>query len=289
MSIKIRCPKCGKELIVREEFAGRRGTCPDCKGAVDIPNVTPDSQQAVQRSHPEGSLPQQPPGHRAATLPPKPPLPPPPSVIPKSSAANPAGPVPYAQLVKSYPPYVEVPCIRDPTLAKVPELTQFQELSKGEKLIKSYRIRVRRPKLWSALAISLLFWFVLPVIPTLIVLGLHFVKRRGHTFLYLTTRRLIIVELEESAFGRSQTIMNYSISVISGFNLFTQRGVKMLLNLILLKEKRTFYISITTRTATAFVLGSENSMNSDYDPGQDAVSVCAELDALVLAIKADKL
>ena len=37
MSIKVECPGCGTTLSVADKFAGKRGKCPKCKGAIDIP------------------------------------------------------------------------------------------------------------------------------------------------------------------------------------------------------------------------------------------------------------
>src|SRR5262245_19850167 len=37
MAIKFKCPKCGKELTVKDELAGRQGKCPFCKTVVTVP------------------------------------------------------------------------------------------------------------------------------------------------------------------------------------------------------------------------------------------------------------
>jgi hypothetical protein len=55
--------------------------------------------------------------------------------------------------------------------------------------------------------------------------------------------------------------------------------------LILLKEKRTFYLCIVTRTTDSLRLGAVTSRGSRFDPGRDAVSLCGELDSQVLALK----
>ncbi len=38
MAISISCPQCGTALNVKEEFAGKRGKCPRCQGAIAIPH-----------------------------------------------------------------------------------------------------------------------------------------------------------------------------------------------------------------------------------------------------------
>ncbi|MCZ7645559.1 MAG: hypothetical protein M5U26_09785 [Planctomycetota bacterium] len=37
MPIKFRCPLCQRKIRVRDEFAGKRGGCPNCKQPIDIP------------------------------------------------------------------------------------------------------------------------------------------------------------------------------------------------------------------------------------------------------------
>ena len=211
---------------------------------------------------------------------------------------------------RRFPPYVHIEGIRNPNLAGVPALEQFQELAESERLVRSYAIRVRRPKVpWVALTIIAIF--VLAVVASVVggalgnigvaELGILLVvllilggssaavllrRRRGHTYLYLTDRRIVIVELEEGFSGRNQTVLNYNIKDIAGFQVYTQRGIWRLLNLLKLREKRTFYIGLLTGSRASFALGAINSQNSQYDPGRDAVTLCAELDSTLLAIKA---
>ena len=45
----------------------------------------------------------------------------------------------------SYRPYVEVTGIENPELATIPELHRFQQLAGGERVIRQYDMRVRRP------------------------------------------------------------------------------------------------------------------------------------------------
>ena len=63
-------------------------------------------------------------------------------------------------------------------------------------------------------------------------------------------------------------------------------GLKKLFGLLLLKEKRTFYLGITTRTCMNVQIGAVNVRRSEFDPGRDAVALCGELDAKVLALNA---
>ena len=56
--------------------------------------------------------------------------------------------------------------------------------------------------------------------------------------------------------------------------------------LLLLKELRTFYLGITTRTCMNVQIGAVTVRRSEFDPGRDAVALCGELDAKVLALNA---
>ena len=40
MAIRFKCPKCGAELNVKDELAGKQGRCPACKNAVTVPSLT---------------------------------------------------------------------------------------------------------------------------------------------------------------------------------------------------------------------------------------------------------
>jgi len=209
-----------------------------------------------------------------------------------------------------YTPYVHIEGIRNPKLADVPALDRFQELADSERVVRSYDIRVRRPKVpWLAWTIGVLLTLLLLVglvggaasgmgglgfaellMVLAILLGIFwyiFIRpRRGHTYLFLTDRRVVIVELEEGFSGRSQTVLNYNIKDIAGFQVFAQRGIRRLLNIVKIREKRTFYIALITGSRASFALGALASRNSEYDPGRDAVTLCAELDSTLLAIKA---
>ncbi len=209
------------------------------------------------------------------------------------------------------PPYLAVPSITDPNLAQIPSIESFQALHPGEQLIKSYQIRVRRPKL-SLLALlffivpamvaiafsfvaerdreaSAIFWwigivFILFVVATVGVFYLF--RMRGHTFLYLTNQRVIALELSEGLFAREQSVCNFALANICGFQLYAQRGLKKLFGLLLLSERRTFYLGITTRSCFNVRIGAVNIRQSEFDPGRDAVALCGELDAKVLALNA---
>jgi len=182
-----------------------------------------------------------------------------------------------------YPPYVSIVSIQDPALADVPAIERFQELQQGERVVKDYHIRIRKPKFpWLVFLVGL----VLYILPGVLVILWHFLgRRRGHTFLYLTTKRVIIVELSEASFGRDQTVLNYNIEHVSGFTLFAQRGIRKFLAFITLREKRTFFISIVTRSVASFALGARSTRGSEFEPGRDAVALCSELDGTLLAIR----
>ncbi|HEV3415721.1 MAG TPA: hypothetical protein VG056_02875, partial [Pirellulales bacterium] len=172
-------------------------------------------------------------------------------------------------------------------------------------LIKSYQIRVRRPKFpWLAVTIALIlavlaivFSFSGEASPIFAAFGVGFLvivaiiaavffvfRLRGHTFLYLTNQRVIVLELTEGIFAREQAVCHFSLDDICGFQLYAQRGLKKLFGLLLLKEKRTFYLGITTRTCHNVEIGAVNIRRSEFDPGRDAVALCGELDAKVLAL-----
>jgi hypothetical protein len=266
---------------------------------------------------------------------------------------------------RDYFPLLKVRAIRKPRWKVIPALQEFQEIHAEEKLIRSYHIRVERPKFPWVLFLTLPVLFLLagfgiwtaqqeaerakrrteekqrnfeehlrierhfeeelrrlrqgepagefrpsrpqaapperdstnPIlvgavwlaVPVLGVILFHLGRSRGHTFLYLTSQRVIVLEVSRSLVKRSQTVLNYSLSNVAGFTLHAQRGLKKLLNLILLKEKRAFYLSIITRTSDTLQIGAVNTRGGRFDPGRDAVTLCGELDSMVLAIKAGKI
>jgi hypothetical protein len=96
---------------------------------------------------------------------------------------------------------------------------------------------------------------------------------RGHTFLYLTNQRVIVLELSQGTFAREQSVCHFSLEDICGFQLLAQRGLKKLFGLLLLKEMRTFYLGITTRTCMNVQIGAVNVRRSEFDPGRDAVAL----------------
>lgn len=181
------------------------------------------------------------------------------------------------------PPYVGIEGIEEPVLSSIPDLSLFQQLADGESVKRGYDIRVRKPKFpW------LLFWVTLitVVMPLALWIWYSVWPKRGHTFLYITDRRIVIVELEQGFTGRGQTVLNYNNEDVAGFQVYTQHGVWRLLDMIKLRERRTFYISLLTGSSAVFTLGALNARRSNYDPGPDAVTLCAELDSTLLAIKA---
>ena len=66
MAIKFKCTNCGKELAVKDEFAGKQAKCPACQTIVKIPAASAAPQPAPQASAPPPPPP-----------PPKKPVPPP--------------------------------------------------------------------------------------------------------------------------------------------------------------------------------------------------------------------
>ncbi len=225
-------------------------------------------------------------------------------------------PIELQSATASIPPYLPVASITDPTLRSIPPLESFQTLEAGESPVKSYQIRVRRPRFSVWLLLGALFfagpalWFLVmefeehveyrngePDNPLVVLIlcevavvaaltaGFFILRRRGHTFLYLTNRRLIVLELSQSLLTKEQTLLNFNIGDISGFQLLAQRGLRKLLGILLLREKRAFYLSIATRTSCNVEIGAMSSRGSKFQPGGDAVALCGELDAQVLALR----
>jgi hypothetical protein len=255
------------------------------------------------------------------------------------------------------PAYLPVSGITDPKLRSIPSLDSFQVLEGGEQSVKSYQMRLRRPKYpWLLLLLVLVIaapllmfcslyylwereryeeayqaeqrykmeirrsdereaadasglppqpepierteyhdvrddWWILLIVWELAAIGVVtagflILRKRGHTFLYLTNRRLIVLELTQSLVGKEQVVLNFNLHDISGFQLLAQRGLRKLLGILLLREKRTFYLSIATRTSCTVELGAVSTRGSAFEPGCDAVALCGELDAQVLALRA---
>src|SRR6476660_9932428 len=42
MAIQVTCEKCGKQLRVKDEYAGRKGKCPACGAVIQIPQAEPE-------------------------------------------------------------------------------------------------------------------------------------------------------------------------------------------------------------------------------------------------------
>ena len=52
MSIEVRCDQCDKTMRVKDSFAGTRGTCPFCKAAIDVPQVTVSAERVSKALSP---------------------------------------------------------------------------------------------------------------------------------------------------------------------------------------------------------------------------------------------
>jgi hypothetical protein len=301
--MKFECenPACKNAFEAPDQAKGTDVRCPLCGSAVRaagaaaaIPPPLPGAAKPVVAPPPLPSSPK--PGM----------APPPLQSAPRPAAAPATSNLPSRADV---PPYIAIPEITDPKLEIIPALEQFQSLHPGEQLVKNYQIRVRRPKFpWLAVTIALIpavltfvFSFiaardreastvfmvmslVLLTVIGLIVVAFFLFRLRGHTFLYLTNQRVIVLELSEGIFSREQSVCHFSLDDICGFQLYAQRGLKKLFGLLLLKEKRTFYLGITTRTCCNVQIGAVNIRRSEFEPGRDAVALCGELDAKVLAM-----
>ena len=271
MKIKVKCASCGKTLAVTEKFAGKRIKCPSCSGAIVVPRESvvraelsssddPPSQTTISSSSSNAPVP-----HVSSPM----------KVV--ANVANVAGNY-------EYPPYLDVEGLRDPKLDSIPELASFQKTLPGEIVVGQYRTRVMKPTgLWRQILICVIIYPLILLIP--FVVAAFYSRRRGHTYLYLTNRRLVVLELDKGVFGRSQTVLNYGVESISGFTLIAQHGIKKFLGLFTTREKKTFYIKVTTNTFDSFELGSSGVVNSLFSPGRDAVNLCSELDSLLLAVK----
>ena len=54
MSIAVKCPGCNYSLTLNDGLAGKRMKCPQCSGAVAMPNTVPPTPPAVPASPPLG-------------------------------------------------------------------------------------------------------------------------------------------------------------------------------------------------------------------------------------------
>src|SRR5436309_1301759 len=61
MSISIACPNCGKALRVKDEWAGRRATCPGCGTTFPVPGTAAAPDAPIAANAPPGSQPSPPP------------------------------------------------------------------------------------------------------------------------------------------------------------------------------------------------------------------------------------
>lgn len=52
MAIQVVCPSCHKRFQVSDQFAGRRGPCPSCKGEIEIPRL--EDQVVVHEAQAQG-------------------------------------------------------------------------------------------------------------------------------------------------------------------------------------------------------------------------------------------
>src|SRR5262245_26038537 len=50
--IQFTCPHCAKAIRLKEEFAGRKGSCPHCKNPIQAPASTPPQSAAPPRPRP---------------------------------------------------------------------------------------------------------------------------------------------------------------------------------------------------------------------------------------------
>ena len=136
--MKIECPNaaCRHQFEVADTANPAALRCPICGGAIKA--APPPLPSAVS----------------APTKMKAPPVVPAPSVVTPSRL--------------DLPPYLAVPTITDPNHAEIPPLERFQVLHSGEELVKSYQIRVRRPKFpWIAVLLAIvpmIFFFAMSII-----------------------------------------------------------------------------------------------------------------------------
>lgn len=55
MTIAVTCPHCQARLTLKDEFAGRRGACPKCKGAIQVPAARQSAPAAAPAQPPAAS------------------------------------------------------------------------------------------------------------------------------------------------------------------------------------------------------------------------------------------
>jgi hypothetical protein len=181
-----------------------------------------------------------------------------------------------------YPPFLPVAGQRSTRPGETPDVFLYVEPLVGEEVVARYHLRHTRLKFpWGQFLVGLMLW----LLPGLAVVAAHLSRPRGHTFLYVTTRRVVVVEVLSGPFHKRQAVISFALEDISGFVLHTQHGIRRLFGILKLEEKHTMYLEIVTRTHANFRLGAIRSRMSRFAPGLDATAMCAELDRHVLATK----
>ncbi|MBY0526652.1 MAG: hypothetical protein K2R98_24865 [Gemmataceae bacterium] len=63
MPIRVQCPNeaCGKVMMVKDQFAGTKGKCPDCGQAVLVPALATDDLPPTKKIKKPASAPVEPP------------------------------------------------------------------------------------------------------------------------------------------------------------------------------------------------------------------------------------
>lgn len=60
MAIKATCSKCGRELNVKDELAGKKGKCPDCGEVIQVPTLDESAAAAAEPEAPPAEAPAEP-------------------------------------------------------------------------------------------------------------------------------------------------------------------------------------------------------------------------------------
>lgn len=91
MPIKVVCPTCGYALQIKDQYAGQRGKCKKCGGAIVVPNTGEEHFAAHSDSNPLAtSVPPPPPPPRSSIPPPPPPPPPSARTLPQKPKVTPS-------------------------------------------------------------------------------------------------------------------------------------------------------------------------------------------------------
>jgi len=157
-------------------------------------------------------------------------------------------------------------CTGDP---KNPELARRIVLAEGESIAASYYVRRLRVEFSVALFLLL---FLAGVLPGLLYVLWHVLRKRAHGILAVTDRRMVYLEFGKGAFGRHWQCSSFGLHTITGVSIYSQDGVLKLLGLFTLKKRKSFHVHVQSRYPVAFQVGATTASGPNpYEPATQAV------------------